>query len=218
MTLDDISRQIQIGGVKDLFLIIKGDVSGSVEALSDSLQKQSTEEVRVIILHKGVGSITESDVMLAVASKAVIIGFQVSPTNNARKLAEKESVDIRLYNIIYDAINEVRLALEGLLTPELREEILGLVEVRKVFKISKLGYIAGCIVKEGKIKRNDRVRLLRDGLPVYNGTLHSLKRNKDDTKEVDTNYECGVMLEGFHDVEVGDVIQVYKLLEIKRTL
>ncbi|MFH1049855.1 MAG: translation initiation factor IF-2 [bacterium] len=218
MTLDDISRQIQIGGVKDLYLIIKGDVSGSVEALSDSLQKQSTDEVRVIILHKGVGSITESDVMLAIASKAVIIGFQVSPTANARKLAEKESVDIRLYNIIYDAINEIHLALEGLLAPELREEITSNVEIRKVFKISKLGYIAGCYVKDGKINRNNRVRLLRDGLQVYNGTIHSLKRDKDDVKEVDSGYECGIMLDGFHDVEVGDILQAYKLLEIKRTL
>ncbi|ROL62098.1 translation initiation factor IF-2 [Bacteroidetes/Chlorobi group bacterium ChocPot_Mid] len=218
MTLDDISRQIQIGGVKDLFLIIKGDVSGSVEALSDSLQKQSTDEVRVIILHKGVGSITESDVMLAVASKAVIIGFQVSPTGNARKLAERESVDIRLYNIIYDAINEVRLALEGLLAPELREEITGVVEVRKVFRVSKLGFIAGCFVKEGKITRNSRVRVLRDGLTVYNGTIHSLKREKDDVREVESGYECGIMLDGFGDIEQGDIIQSYKLLEIKRTL
>jgi translation initiation factor IF-2 len=218
MTLDDISKQIQIGGIKDLYLIIKGDVQGSVEALSDSLQKQSTDEVRVIILHKGVGAITESDVMLAVASKAVIIGFQVSPTANARKLAEKESVDIRLYNIIYDAINEIRLALEGLLTPELREDITATVEIRKVFRISKLGYIAGCFVKEGKIHRNDRVRLLRDGLPVYNGTINSLKREKEDVKEVDTNFECGIMLDGFNDIEVGDIIEAYKLLEIKRTL
>jgi len=218
MTLDDISHQIQIGGVKDLYLIIKGDVSGSVEALSDSLQKQSTDEVRVIILHKGVGSITESDVMLAIASKAVIIGFQVSPTANARKLAEKESVDIRLYNIIYDAINEVRLALEGLLSPELREEITASIEVRKVFRISKLGFIAGCYVKEGKINRNNRVRLLREGLPVYNGTIHSLKREKDDVREVENGYECGIMLDGFNDVEVGDILQAYKLLEIKRTL
>jgi len=218
MTLDDISKQIKLGGVKDLYIIIKGDVSGSIEALSDSLQKQSTDEVRVVVLHKGVGSITESDVMLAVASRAIIVGFQVSPTANARKLAEKESVDIRLYNIIYDAINEVRLALEGLLSPELKENITATIEVRQVFKISKLGYIAGCYVKEGKINRNDRVRVLRDGLTVYNGTLHSLKREKDDTKEVNSGYECGIMLEGFNDIEVGDIIEAYKLLEIKRTL
>ncbi len=218
MTLDDISRQIKLGGVKDLYIIIKGDVSGSIEALSDSLQKQSTEEVRVVVLHKGVGSITESDVMLAVASRAIIVGFQVSPTANARKLAETEHVDIRLYSIIYDAINEVRLALEGLLSPELRENITATIEVRQVFKISKLGYIAGCSVREGKITRNDRVRVLREGLTVYNGTLHSLKREKDDVKEVNTGYECGIMLEGFNDIEVDDIIEAYKLLEIKRTL
>jgi len=218
MTLDDISREISLGGVKELNLIIKADVSGSVEALSDSLSKQSTEEVRVVIIHKGVGAISESDIMLAIASKAVIIGFQVSPSANARKLAEKEKVDIRLYNIIYDAINDVRLAVEGLLSPELVEEITATVEVRRVFKISKLGYVAGCFVKEGKINRNDRVRVLRDGLTVYNGTIHSLKREKDDVREVDTNFECGIMFQNFNDVEVGDIIQAYKINEIKRTL
>ncbi|MBI5325883.1 MAG: translation initiation factor IF-2 [Ignavibacteriae bacterium] len=218
VTLDEISKEIKLGGIKDLHLIIKGDVGGSVEALSDSLLRLSHEEVRISILHKGVGSITESDVMLAVASNAVIIGFQVSPTAKARKLAEKEGIDIRLYSIIYDAIDEVKLALEGMLTPELREEINASVEIRKVFKISKLGQIAGCYVLEGKITRNDRVRLLRDGLPVYNGTIHSLKRNKDDVKEVESGYECGIILDGFQNFEEGDTIQAYKLLEIKRTL
>ena len=218
VTLDDISNDIKLGGVKDLHMIIKGDVGGSVEALSDSLLRLSQDEVRISILHKGVGSITESDVMLAVASNAVVIGFQVSPTAKARKLAEKEGIDIRLYSIIYDAIDEVKLALEGMLSPELREEINATVEVRKVFKISKLGQIAGCYVQDGKINRNDRVRLLREGLPVYNGTIHSLKRNKDDVKEVETGYECGITLDGFQDFEEGDSIQAYKLLEIKRTL
>ncbi|OGU18315.1 MAG: translation initiation factor IF-2 [Ignavibacteria bacterium GWB2_35_12] len=218
VTLDDISKEIKLGGVKDLHMIIKGDVGGSVEALSDSLLRLSQDEVRISILHKGVGSITESDVMLAVASNAVVIGFQVSPTAKARKLAEKEGIDIRLYSIIYDAIDEVKLALEGMLTPELREEVSATIEIRKVFKISKLGHIAGCYVQEGKISRNDRVRLLRDGLPVYNGTIHSLKRNKDDVKEVESGYECGIILDGFQDFEEGDAIQAYKLLEIKRTL
>ncbi|MDQ1266291.1 MAG: translation initiation factor, partial [Bacteroidota bacterium] len=218
VTLDDISKQIQIGGIQELFLIIKGDVAGSVEALSDSLLKLSRDEARVVILHKGVGSITESDVMLAVASRAVIIGFQVSPTAKARKLSDKEAVDVRLYNIIYDCINEIRLALEGLLTPELKEDVTSTIEVRKVFKISKLGLIAGCYVQNGKINRNDRVRLLRDGLPVYNGTIHSLKREKDDVREVDTGYECGIMLDGYHEIEIGDILEGYKITEVKRNL
>ena len=218
VTLDDISQQIQIGGVKDLYLVIKADVSGSAEALSDSLLKLSSDEVRVNILHKGVGSITESDVMLAAASGAVIVGFHVSPTAKARKTAEAEKVDIRLYSIIYDCINEIRLALEGLLTPDTEEEITSTVEIRRIFKISKTGVIGGCHVMSGKITRNDRVKVLRDGLPVYNGTLHSLKREKDDVKEVDAGYECGIMLEGFQDIQVGDVIEGYKIVEIKRTL
>lgn len=218
ITLDEISQQIQLGGVKDLNLIIKGDVGGSVEALSDSLLKLSREEVRVSIIHKGVGTINETDVMLAVASGAVVIGFQVSPATSARKLADKESVDIRLYNIIYDCINEIHLALEGLLSPELKESITSEVEIRKVFKISKTGNIAGCYVKSGKISRNDKVKLLREGLVVYNGSLHSLKREKEDVKEVDQGYECGIMLEGFNGIEEGDIIQGYKISEIKRTL
>jgi len=217
VTLDDISKQISLGGIKELNLIIKGDVSGSVEALSDSLQKLSRDEVRVVILHKGVGSISESDVMLAVASGAVIIGFQVSMTNNARKLIDKEGVDVRLYSIIYDCINEVKLALEGLLSPDVKEDVTSTIEVRKVFKISKQGVIAGCYVTSGKVSRNDRVRVLRDGIPVYNGSIHSLKRNKDDVKDVETGYECGIMLSSFNEVEPGDIIEGYKIVETKRT-
>lgn len=218
VTLDDISAQIQVGGVKDLNLIIKADVSGSVEALSDSLLKLSTDEVRVDILHKGVGSITETDIMLAAASSAVIVGFHISPTAKARKAAEAEKVDIRLYSIIYDCINEIRMALEGLLTPDTAEEITSTVEIRKIFKISKTGVIGGCHVTSGKITRNDRVRVLRDGLPVFKGTLHSLKREKDDVKEVDAGYECGIMLEGFQDIQEGDIIEGFKIVEIKRSL
>jgi translation initiation factor IF-2 len=218
VTLDDISKQIRVGSVKELYLIIKGDVSGSVEALSDSLQKLSTDEVRVVILHKGVGSINESDVMLAAASGAVVIGFQVSPTTKARKVGETEAVDIRLYNIIYDCINEVRLALEGLLTPDTKEDVTATVEIRAVFRISKTGSIAGCHVTDGKITRNDRVRILRDGLPIYNGTIQSLKRNKDDVREVDSGYECGIFFDGFSDFEAGDIVESYKLVEVKRTI
>ncbi len=218
LTLDDISQQISVGGIKDLNLIIKSDVGGSTEALSDSLLKLSTDEVRVNILHKGVGSINESDVMLAVASGAVVIGFQVAPTAQARRLADTNSIDIRLYSIIYNCINEVKLALEGLLSPDIKEEITSQVEVRKVFKISRLGAIAGCYVLSGKITRNDKVRLLRDGLPIFTGTLESLKRNKDDAKEVETGFECGVMLNGYSTLEEGDIIESYKLTEVKRTL
>jgi translation initiation factor IF-2 len=218
VTLDEISKQIQIGGVKDLKLILKGDVAGSVEALSDSLTRLSRDEVRVDIIHKGVGNITESDVMLAIASGAVVIGFQISPTTKARKLADNESVDIRQYNIIYDCINEIQLALEGLLTPEIKEEITSSVEIRKVYKISKTGNIAGCYVQSGKITRNDRIRVLRNGLPVFTGSIHSLKRNKDDVREVDQGYECGIQVEGYNGIEEGDFIEGFKQVEIKRRL
>lgn len=218
VTLDDISKQINEGSIKDLSLIIKGDVGGSVEALSDSLLKLSTDEVRVNIIHKGVGTISESDVMLASASGAIIVGFQVSPTAHARKVAEAESVDIRQYSIIYDCIDEIKRALEGLLAPELKEDVTAVIEVRKIFKISRIGVIAGCQVMSGKIHRNDKVRVLRDGLPIFTGYIDSLKRNKDDVREVDSGYECGISLEGFNDIDVGDVIEGFKVLEIKRTL
>lgn len=218
MTLDQISAQIQIGGVKELYLVIKADVAGSAEALSDSLLKLSTEEVKVNILHKGVGAITETDVMLAAASQAVIIGFNTSPSGQARKLAEKEFVDIRKYDIIYDCINEVHLALEGLLTPDKKEEITSEVEVRETFKISKVGTIAGCYVTSGKIMRNDKVRLIRDGFKVFEGSIASLKRGKDDAREVNEKFECGIQLDGFNDVKIGDIIEGFKIIEVKRTL
>ena len=218
LTLDDISAQIQQGGVKELRLIVKADVSGSLEALSDSLLKLSTKEVQVRIIFRAVGAVTESDVMLASASDAIIVGFQVNVPTAVRKLAETESVDVRLYSIIYDCINEVQLALEGLLTPDIKEEIVATVEVRAIFKISKLGTIAGCYVQNGKINRNDRVRILRDGFEIYKGTLASLKRVKDDVREVDAGYECGIGVNGFNDIEEGDIIEAYKTIEIKRTL
>ena len=218
MTLDDISAQIQQGGVKELRLIVRADVSGSVEALSDSLQKLSTSEVKVRIIYKAVGAITESDVMLASASDAVIVGFQVNTSPAARKIAEAENVDVRLYSIIYDCINEVQLALEGMLTPDIKEEITSSVEVRAIFKISKLGTIAGCYVQTGKITRNDKVRVLRDGFEIYKGTLASLKRSKDDVREVDAGYECGIGLQSYNDLEMGDIIEGYKTTEVKRKL
>ncbi|MCO5251272.1 MAG: translation initiation factor IF-2 [Candidatus Kapabacteria bacterium] len=218
VTLDQISAQIQLGGVKELNLVIKGDVTGSVEALSDSLQKLSTEEVKVQILHKGVGTISETDVMLAAASGAVVIGFSVNPSAKARKAAESEQVDIRLYNIIYDCINEIQLALEGLLAPEYKEEITATVEVRKTFKISRLGVIAGCYVLSGKITRNDKIRVRRDGFVQFEGGISSLKRGKDDVKEVDTAYECGIQIDGYNDLQESDIIESFKLVEIKRKL
>ena len=218
MTLDDISAQIQQGGVKELRLIVRADVSGSVEALADSLQKLSTAEVKVRILYRGVGAISESDIMLASASDAIIVGFQVNVPPAARKLGESESVEIRLYSIIYDCINEVQLALEGMLTPDIKEEITSTVEVRAIFKISRLGTIAGCYVQNGKITRNDRIRVLRDGFEIYKGTLASLKRVKDDVREVETGFECGIGVQGFNDLEVGDIIESYKTIEVKRKL
>ncbi|PKL86724.1 MAG: translation initiation factor IF-2 [Ignavibacteriae bacterium HGW-Ignavibacteriae-1] len=218
VTLDQISAQIQLGGVKELNLVIKGDVTGSVEALSDSLQKLSTDEVKVQILHKGVGTISETDVMLAAASGAVVIGFSVNPSAKARKAAESEQVDIRLYNIIYDCINEIQLALEGLLAPEYKEEITATVEVRKTFKISRLGVIAGCYVLSGKITRNDKIRVRRDGFVQFEGGISSLKRGKDDVKEVDTAYECGIQIDGYNDLQESDIIESFKLVEIKRKL
>ena len=218
ITLDEISQDILRGGTKELKLIIKSDVSGSMEALSDSLQKLTRDEAKVTILHKGVGPISESDVMLAAASSAVVVGFHVSPTSSARKSAEAEGVDIRLYTIIYDCINEIQMALEGLLSPEIKEDIIGNAEVRQVFKISKVGAVAGSYVLSGKIHRNDRVRVMRDGFMVYNSTLSALKRFKDDVKEVDTNYECGISINGFNDFVEGDIIEAYKQTEVRRKL
>lgn len=218
ITLDDISKQIKEGQVKDLPIIVKGDVDGSVEALSDSLMKLSTGEVKVLVIHKGVGGISESDVLLAAASRAVIIGFHVRPNLNARRLAESEEVDIRLYNIIYDAINEVKSALEGMLAPSLTELVLATVEVRDVFKISKVGTIAGCYMQDGKLVRNNKVRLVRDGLVVFDGTIASLKRFKEDVREVEQGFECGIGLEGFNDIKSGDTIEAYTIVETKRKL
>lgn len=218
ITLDDISKQIKEGQVKDLPVIVKGDVDGSVEALSDSLMKLSSTEVKVLVIHKGVGGISETDVLLAAASRAVIIGFHVRPNLNARRLAQSEEVDIRLYNIIYDAINDVKSALEGMLAPSLSEQVLATVEVREVFKISKVGTIAGCHVQDGKIVRNNKVRLVRDGLVTFDGTIASLKRFKEDVREVEQGFECGIGLEGFNDIKVGDTIEAYTIVETKRKL
>jgi translation initiation factor IF-2 len=218
ITLDEIARRKAIGNFKELNLIVKGDVDGSVEALSDSLLKLSTDEVKVNIILKSVGQISESDVLLASASDAIIVGFQVRPSASARKLAEQEAIDIRLYSIIYDAINEVKDALEGLLAPEIQEEIVATVEIREVFRISKVGSIAGCYVTEGKITRNTPIRLIRDGIVIYSGKLASLKRFKDDAKEVATGYECGLSVDGYNDIQVGDIIEGYEQKEVKRKL
>ncbi|OGU28651.1 MAG: translation initiation factor IF-2 [Ignavibacteria bacterium GWA2_55_11] len=218
VTLDDISQQIKTGQVRDLPIIVKADVDGSAEALSDSLMKLSTGEVNVQVIHKAVGGISESDVLLAVASQAIIIGFHVRPNLKARQLAEQEDIDIRLYSIIYDAINDVKNALEGMLAPTVSEEVTSTVEVRDIFKISKVGTIAGCFVREGKINRNSRVRLVRDAIQIFDGTLASLKRFKDDVREVEQGFECGISLENFNDVKVGDVIESYRTVETKRKL
>jgi translation initiation factor IF-2 len=217
-TLDDISEQIRLGGVQNLALVIKGDVDGSVEALSDSLQKLSTDEVRIDVIHKSVGAISESDVLLASASDAIIIGFRVRPNLNARKLAETEEVDIRMYDIIYDAIEDVKNALEGLLRPDISEKVTATVEVRDTFHVSRVGTIAGCYVQDGKITRNSRIRLLRDGIVVFTGGISTLKRFKDDVREVDTGFECGITLDGYNDIKVGDIIEAFEQVETKRTL
>lgn len=218
LTLDDLSKQIKLGSIKELNLVLKTDVTGSVEALSESLLKLSTDEVKVNILHKGVGSVTETDVSLAAASNAVVIAFHVSPTGAARKLAEKLSVEIRRYDIIYDCVNDVKLALEGLLSPDIQEQKTATIEVRRIFKIAKLGTVAGCYVQSGKISRNDKIRILRDGLEIYTGNISSLKRGKDDVREVDAGYECGIMLEKFNDIQEGDILEGFKVIEVRRTL
>lgn len=218
LTLDDIGRRIAVGNFQELNVIVKGDVDGSVEALSDSLIRLSTEEIQVNVIHKAVGQISESDVVLAAASNAVIIGFQVRPSQQARRQAEKEGVEIRLYSIIYDAIEDVKSAMEGMLSPEIKEEITANVEVREVFKITKVGTVAGCMVKEGKIKRSNKIRLIRDGIVVYSGELGSLKRFKDDVKEVAFGYECGLNITNYNDIQVGDVIEAYEETEVKKKL
>ena len=218
LSLEEIGRRIAIGNFKELNIIVKGDVDGSIEALSDSLLKLSTEEVRVNVIHKAVGAISESDVLLAAASDAIIIGFQVRPSANARKLAEKEEIEIRLYSVIYDAINEVKSGIEGMLAPEEKEEVTATAEVAETFKISKVGTIAGCLVKEGKLTRNAKVRVIRDGIVVYTGELGSLKRFKDDVKEVVAGMDCGLNIAGYNDIKVGDVVEAYNIVEIKRTL
>jgi translation initiation factor IF-2 len=218
ITLDEIGRRIAIGNFQELNIIVKGDVDGSIEALSDALIKLSSPEIQINLIHKAVGQISESDILLAAASNAIIIGFQVRPSLSARKLAEKEEIDIRLYSIIYDAIEEIRAAMEGMLIPEMKEEVIATLEVREVFKITKLGTIAGCMVKEGKINRNAKVRLIRDGIVVYTGEIGSLKRFKDDVKEVVTGQDCGLNIVNFNDIKVGDFIEAYKETEVKKKL
>jgi translation initiation factor IF-2 len=218
ITLDEIGRRIAIGNFQELNIIVKGDVDGSVEALSDSLLKLSTPEIQVNIISKAVGQISEADIYLAAASNAIIIGFQVRPSLGARKLAEKEEIDIRLYSIIYDAINEVKDAMEGMLSPEIREEIVATLEVLDIFKITKVGTVAGCIVREGKIKRSSKVRVIRDGIVIYTGELGSLKRFKDDTKEVVSGQDCGLNVEKFNDIKVGDMVEAYEESEVKKKL
>ena len=218
LTLDDIGLRIAVGSFQELNVIVKGDVDGSVEALSDSLIRLSTPEIQVNVIHKAVGQISESDVTLAAASNAIVIGFQVRPSLSARRAADRDGVEIRLYSIIYDAIEEVKSAMEGMLSPEIKEEIVANVEVREVFKITKVGTVAGCMVKEGKIKRNNKIRLIRDGIVVYSGDLGSLKRFKDDVKEVATGYECGLNITNYNDIKVGDIIEAYEEVEVKKTL
>jgi len=218
LTLDEIGRRIALGDFKELNIILKGDVDGSVEALTDSFQKLSTEEIQVNILHKGVGAITESDVLLATASDAIIVGFNVRPQGNARAVADREEVDIRTYSIIYDAINDLKDAMEGMLSPEMKEEVTGNVEIREVYKISKVGNIAGCMVMSGKIYRDSKVRIIRDGIVVHDGTLTSLKRFKDDVKEVAKGYDCGLQIKNYNDIKIGDQIEAYKEVAVRKKL
>lgn len=218
LTLEELGRRRALGDFHELNVIVKGDVDGSIEALSDALIKLSTEEIQVNVIHKAVGQISESDIMLAAASNAIIIGFQVRPSSDARKIAEREEVDIRLYSIIYDAIEELKDAMEGLLSPDIKEEITATLEIRETFNITKVGTIAGCIVKEGKIKRNNKIRLIRDGIVVYTGQLASLKRMKDDVKEVGNGFECGLNLANYNDIKVGDIVESYEEVEVKKSL
>lgn len=218
LTLDELGRRIALGNFKELNVIVKGDVDGSIEALSDSLIKLSTEQIQVNVIHKGVGQISESDVTLAAASDAIIIGFQVRPSASARRMADQEGVDVRLYSVIYSAIEEVKAAMEGMLAPEVKEEVTASIEVREVFNITKVGTVAGAMVKEGKVKRSDKARLIRDGIVIFTGSINALKRFKDDVKEVATNYECGISLVNYHDIKVGDIIESFQEIEVKQTL
>lgn len=218
LTLDEIGRRIALGDFKELNIILKGDVDGSVEALSDQLQRLSTEEIQINILHKGVGQITESDILLATASDAIVIGFNVRAGANAKDLADREEIEIRTYSVIYAAIDEVKEAMEGMLSPEIKEQVIGNVEIREVFKISKVGSIAGCMVLSGKVTRNSKIRLLRDGIVKYDGELESLKRFKDDVKEVTKGYECGLNIKGYNDIEVGDILEIYEEVAVKKKL
>ena len=218
LTLDEVGRRIKLGSFKELNIIVKGDVDGSVEALSDSLIKLSTETIAVNVIHKGVGQISENDVTLAAASQAVIVGFQVRPSQAARKLAEREGVEIRQYSVIYDAIEEVKDAMEGMLEPVLKEEVTATLEVRQVYHISKVGYVAGAYVSDGKVKRSDKARLIRDGIVIFTGAINDLKRFKDDVKEVGTNFECGISLVNCNDIKEGDIIETFQEIEVKQKL
>ena len=210
LTLDEVGRRLALGDFHELNIIVKGDVDGSVEALSDSLIKLSTEQVQVNVIHKGVGAISESD--------GIIVGFQVRPSGAAAKLAEQEGVDIRKYSVIYDAIEEVKAAMEGMLAPTLKEQVTATIEVREVFNITKVGLVAGAMVKTGKVKRSDKARLIRDGIVIFTGNINALKRFKDDVKEVGTNFECGISLTNCNDIKIGDIIESYEEVEVKQTL
>jgi translation initiation factor IF-2 len=218
ITLAEIGRRIALGDFKELNIILKGDVDGSVEALSDSFSKLSTEEIQINIIHKGVGAITESDVLLASASDAIIIGFNVRPMTSAKQLAEKEEIDIRNYSIIYDAIDDLKDAMEGMLSPELKEEVTGTAEIRELFKISKVGTIAGCMVTDGKIFRSSKIRLIREGVVIYTGELTALKRFKDDVKEVAKGYDCGIQIKNYNDIKEYDLIEAFQEVEVKKKL
>jgi len=218
ITLAEIGRRIALGDFKELNLIIKGDVDGSVEALTDSLQKLSTEEIHINIIHKAVGPITESDVLLASASDAIVIGFNVRPMGAARTIADREEIDIRTYSIIYDTINDLKDAMEGMLSPEMKEEITGTAEIRETFKISKVGTIAGCMVTDGKIYRNSGIRLIRDGVVIFTGELASLKRFKDDVKEVSKGYDCGLQIKNYNDIKEGDILEAFQEVAVKKKL
>ena len=218
ITLDEIGRRLAIGDFKELNLIVKGDVDGSIEALSDSMLKLSTEEIQVNIIHKGVGAISEADVNLASASDAIIIGFQVRPTNGAKKIAENEQIDIRLYSVIYKAIEEIKSAMEGMLSPDIEEKITGSAEIRETFNITKVGTVAGCYVLNGVLKRSSKIRIIRDGIVVHTGNLGSLKRFKDDVKEVKNNFECGLNIEKYNNIQIGDIIEAFEEVEVARKL